>query len=219
MTNSWSAAATTPSSITVSFSKKNWKNERFERRRKTRQAYDTHLLRRLLRYMRPYRWQVVAPFRSPCCSPLEFVSPKCFKSPSITSSCRLRHDDSVLRRGFDAPGWIMAAYSVALFSGFGLQYVQVRVMQKVGQETMCDMRKEIFDHLQRLPMSYFDRTPVGRLVTRATTDVDALNDLFASGLVAMVNDFVLLFGMADRCHVFIRSSAWPRFRRCPSCSC
>jgi ATP-binding cassette subfamily B protein len=61
---------------------------------------------------------------------------------------------------------------------------------------MYDLRKEIFEHLQRLPMSFFDRSPVGRLVTRATTDVDALNDLFASGVVAMLNDFVLLFAMA-----------------------
>ena len=61
---------------------------------------------------------------------------------------------------------------------------------------MYDLRKEIFEHLQRLPMSFFDRSPVGRLVTRATTDVDALNDLFASGVAAMVNDFVLLFGLA-----------------------
>ncbi|MGA2720395.1 MAG: ABC transporter ATP-binding protein, partial [Candidatus Acidiferrales bacterium] len=55
---------------------------------------------------------------------------------------------------------------------------------------------EIFEHLQRLPMSFFDRSPVGRLVTRATTDVDALNDLFASGVAAMLNDFVMLFGLA-----------------------
>ncbi len=61
---------------------------------------------------------------------------------------------------------------------------------------MYDLRKEIFEHLQRLPMSFFDRSPVGRLVTRATTDVDALNDLFASGVAAMLNDFVMLFGLA-----------------------
>ena len=67
-------------------------------------------------------------------------------------------------------------------------------MQWVGQETMYDLRKEIFEHLQRLPMSFFDRSPVGRLVTRATTDVDALNDLFASGVVAMLNDVVMLIG-------------------------
>ena len=69
-------------------------------------------------------------------------------------------------------------------------------MQRVGQQTMYDMRGEIFGHMQRLPMSYFDRNPVGRLVTRVTTDVDALNDLFAAGVVTMINDFFLLVVMA-----------------------
>jgi ATP-binding cassette subfamily B protein len=91
---------------------------------------------------------------------------------------------------------VVAASFGALLASFGLQYAQVRIMQWVGQETMYDLRKEIFEHLQRLPMGFFDRSPVGRLVTRATTDVDALNDLFASGVVAMLNDVVLLVGMA-----------------------
>ena len=69
-------------------------------------------------------------------------------------------------------------------------------MQRVGQQTMYDMRTEIFGHLQRLPMTYFDRNPVGRLMTRVTTDVDALNDLFAAGVVTMINDFFLLVVMA-----------------------
>jgi ATP-binding cassette, subfamily B, multidrug efflux pump len=74
--------------------------------------------------------------------------------------------------------------------------VQIRIMQRVGQQTMYDMRGEIFGHMQRLPMSYYDRNPVGRLVTRVTTDVDALNDLFAAGVVTMINDFFLLAVMA-----------------------
>jgi ATP-binding cassette subfamily B protein len=69
-------------------------------------------------------------------------------------------------------------------------------MQRVGQQTMYDMRTAIFRHIQRLPMSYFDRNPVGRLVTRVTTDVDALNDLFAAGVVTMINDFFLLAVLA-----------------------
>jgi ATP-binding cassette subfamily B protein len=92
--------------------------------------------------------------------------------------------------------WVVLAYLGSLLANFGLQYAQVRIMQSVGQKTMYDLRKEIFEHLQRLPISFFDRSPVGRLVTRATTDVDALNDLFASGVVAMLNDFVQLFGLA-----------------------
>ena len=92
--------------------------------------------------------------------------------------------------------WVVIVFMGSIAASFGLQYAQVRIMQWVGQETMYDLRKEIFEHLQRLPMSFFDRSPVGRLVTRATTDVDALNDLFASGVAAMLNDFVMLFGLA-----------------------
>src|SRR5260370_33071857 len=69
-------------------------------------------------------------------------------------------------------------------------------MQRVGQQTMSDMRPGIFAPLQRLPMSYSHRNPVGRLITRVTTDVDALNDLFAAGVVTMINDFFLLAVMA-----------------------
>src|ERR1700722_17850766 len=91
---------------------------------------------------------------------------------------------------------ICLLYMGSLVASFALQYLQMRIMQSVGQKTMYDLRKEIFEHLQRLPMSFFDRSPIGRLVTRATTDVDALNDLFATGVAAMLNDFVLLFALA-----------------------
>ena len=94
--------------------------------------------------------------------------------------------------------WVVLAYLGSIMASFALQYIQVRIMQWVGQQTMYDLRKEIFEHLQRLPMSFFDRSPIGRLVTRATTDVDALNDLFATGVAAMLNDFVLLFALFMR---------------------
>jgi ATP-binding cassette, subfamily B, multidrug efflux pump len=91
---------------------------------------------------------------------------------------------------------ICVIYLGVLIFDFLAQYIQIRIMQRVGQQTMYDMRTEIFGHLQRLPMSYFDRNPVGRLMTRVTTDVDALNDLFAAGVVTMINDFFLLVVMA-----------------------
>jgi ATP-binding cassette subfamily B protein len=68
-------------------------------------------------------------------------------------------------------------------------------MQRIGQVVTYDLRKEIFEHLQRLPLSFLDRTPVGQLVTRATTDVDALNELFATGVVAILNSIVLMLCM------------------------
>jgi ATP-binding cassette subfamily B protein len=91
---------------------------------------------------------------------------------------------------------LSALFLAVLVFDFLAQYAQIRIMQRVGQQTMYDMRREIFSHMQRLPMSYFDRNPVGRLVTRVTTDVDALNDLFAAGVVTMINDFFLLVVMA-----------------------
>jgi len=91
---------------------------------------------------------------------------------------------------------ISVVYLGVLIFDFLAQYIQIRIMQRVGQQTMYDMRTEIFGHLQRLPMNYFDRNPVGRLMTRVTTDVDALNDLFAAGVVTMINDFFLLAVMA-----------------------
>ena len=92
--------------------------------------------------------------------------------------------------------WISLVFLLVLVSDFLAQYAQIRIMQRVGQQTMYDMRREIFAYIQRMPMSYFDRNPVGRLVTRVTTDVDALNDLFAAGVVTMINDFFLLAVMA-----------------------
>ena len=111
--------------------------------------------------------------------------------------------------------WVALAYAGSILASFGLQYVQVRIMQWVGQKTMYDLRREIFSHLQRLPMSFFDRSPIGRLVTRSTTDVDALNDLFASGVVAMLNDFFLLIAMAVVLFKWNRPLAFATFSPLP----
>jgi ATP-binding cassette subfamily B protein len=83
-------------------------------------------------------------------------------------------------------------FFAALCLRFALDYTQTRMMQRVGQLAMYDLRHEIFGRLQRLPLAFFDRNPVGRLVTRVTTDVDTLNDLFASGVVAMLGNFFVL---------------------------
>jgi ATP-binding cassette subfamily B protein len=83
-------------------------------------------------------------------------------------------------------------YLPAALLSFLLEFGQGFTMQVVGQRVMYDLRKEIFGHLQRLQLSFFDRNPVGRLVTRVTTDVDVLNDLFASGMVAIFGDFFTL---------------------------
>lgn len=169
----------------------------FREEEKLGKFYDSQITRRVLHYLRPYRWQVAAALALTVgVTAMELVGPWLF-SVAIDKYLLPGASGSISRHtAFVGLFWVVAAFLGALLAGFAVQYLQVRIMQWVGQETMYDLRKEIFSHLQRLPMSFFDRNPIGRLVTRVTTDVDALNDLFASGVVAMLNDFVLLFGMA-----------------------
>jgi ATP-binding cassette, subfamily B, multidrug efflux pump len=168
----------------------------FREEEKLGKLYDTQLTRRLLGYLRPYRWRVALALSITIgVAAMDLVGPYLFHVALDTYiDPGFAH---VITREAALQGlwWVVLAFLASLLASFGLQYAQVRIMQVVGQKTMYDLRKEIFEHLQRLPMSFFDRSPIGRLVTRATTDVDALNDLFASGVVAMLNDFVLLFGL------------------------
>src|SRR3990172_8207202 len=90
---------------------------------------------------------------------------------------------------------IAGLYVLALLVQFVLSYLQVYVMNLTGQRIMFDMRREIFGHLQKLHPAFFDRNPVGRLVTRVTADVDALNELFTSGVVTMFGDIFMLVGI------------------------
>src|SRR5207249_5301849 len=87
---------------------------------------------------------------------------------------------------------ISALYLAALLVGFLCEFVQTYLMQRTGQLAMFDLRRELMEHLQRLDLAYYDRNPVGRMITRVTTDVDALNELWASGLVAVLGDFMVL---------------------------
>ncbi|HTS10876.1 MAG TPA: ABC transporter ATP-binding protein [Candidatus Limnocylindrales bacterium] len=170
----------------------------FREEEKLGKLYDSQLTRRLMKYLRPYRWQVVLALSLTLgFTGMELLGPYLFGHISVDKfivpgfNHAISHSAAV--HGLML---VVAAYTGSLLASFAVQYGQVRIMQWVGQQTMYDLRKEIFEHLQRLPMGFFDRSPVGRLVTRVTTDVDALNDLFASGVVAMLNDFVLLFAMA-----------------------
>jgi ATP-binding cassette subfamily B multidrug efflux pump len=160
-------------------------------------AYDSRLMRRLLQYMKPYKWRVLlALVMVAIVTPLELAPPLIFRraidSYFVPALKHLLPEESA----WTGIGWLSLLFLGVLTFDFLAQYIQIRIMQRVGQQTMYDMRGEIFSHMQRLPMSYFDRNPVGRLVTRVTTDVDALNDLFAAGVVTMINDFFLLVVMA-----------------------
>jgi len=160
-------------------------------------AYDSRLMNRLLRYMAPYKWQVILALALVAIvTPLELAPPLLFRK--AVDSYLVPAVNAVVGASEAWHGiiYISLVYFAVLVFDFLAQYIQIRIMQRVGQQTMYDMRTEIFGRLQRLPMSYYDRNPVGRLMTRVTTDVDALNDLFAAGVVTMINDIFLLVVMA-----------------------
>ena len=160
-------------------------------------AYDSRLMRRLLQYMKPYRWRVVLALALVAIvTPLELAPPWIFQKAIDNNFVPAMKHLIPESKAWSGVILLSLLFFAVLAFDFLAQYVQIRIMQRVGQETMYDMRREIFGHMQRLPMSYFDRNPVGRLVTRVTTDVDALNDLFAAGVVTMINDFFLLAVMA-----------------------
>jgi len=160
-------------------------------------AYDSRLMNRLLRYMKPYVGRVaLALALVAVVTPLELAPPAIFRKAIDSYFVPAMNHLLPESQAWAGIGWLSLIFFAVLTFDFLAQYAQIRIMQRVGQQTMYDMRSEIFGHLQRLPMSYFDRNPVGRLVTRVTTDVDALNDLFAAGVVTMINDFFLLAVMA-----------------------
>lgn len=160
-------------------------------------AYDSRLMKRLLKYMAPYKWGVaIALALVAVVTPLELAPPLLFGKAIDSYLVPGFAHHIAISKATTGLVQISLVYLFVLGFDFLAQYIQIRIMQRVGQETMYDMRGEIFGRLQRLPMSYYDRNPVGRLMTRVTTDVDALNDLFAAGVVTMINDFFLLAVMA-----------------------
>src|SRR5580765_3621675 len=174
-------------------------------------AFDPHLARRLLRYLRPYRLRAgVSVVLVILSSLLELMGPAIIAvaidlyvqplhaGAAIGISARLGNWLHAHGLALDArTGVNLAAivYLITLVGNFAVLYTQMVLMNLMGQYIMYDMRKEIFGHLQRLDIQFFDRNPVGRLMTRVTTDVDALNDMFTAGFVAIFGDIFVLAGI------------------------
>jgi ATP-binding cassette, subfamily B, multidrug efflux pump len=150
-------------------------------------AYDRRLMRRLLGYLWPYRLQVaIALLAIVGHSMLQLAQPYLIK---------LAIDDYIAVGDLAGLNWIALVFVLVLAGSFGLEFVQTYVMQLTGQRTMYDVRMEIYDRLQQLDLRFYDRNPVGRLMTRVTTDVDVLNDLFTGGVVSVVGDLFVLAGI------------------------
>ena len=150
-------------------------------------AYDARLMRRLLRYLRPHGRAVVVALAA-----IIGHSVLQLALPYLTKLAIDRHIMTGDLVGLDQ---IALLFLVILVASFVLEYLETYTMQMMGQRIMFDLRSEIYGHLQRLDIGFYDRNPVGRLMTRVTTDVDALNDLFASGVISVFRDIVTLVGI------------------------
>jgi ATP-binding cassette subfamily B protein len=150
-------------------------------------TYDARLMRRLLVYLRPHVAAIALAGAAILVSSLVDLA-----QPWLTQQAI----DKYIAAG-DAPGLArMAVFFLALIVvGFLAEYGQTFILQTTGQRIMHRMRAEVYAHLQRLELRYYDRHPVGRLMTRVTTDVDALNDLFASGVITVFGDLLVLIGI------------------------
>jgi ATP-binding cassette subfamily B protein len=162
-------------------------------------AYDSRLMRRLLTYLRPYKWHVVIALSSIILKSVADVL-----GPFLTKIAI----DKYLAKTPYAHSWLGDLLSDSPLAGiaqigglyvglliftFVLEFVQTYTMQWTGQKVMFDLRSQIFRHLQHMHVAFFDKNPVGRLVTRVTTDVDALNEMFTAGVVSIFEDIFVLF--------------------------
>ena len=159
----------------------------FHEEEATGKAYDHRLMRRLLGYLRPYRAQVLLAAGVVLLEALVQLAGPILTKEAIDRGIR-QHNVVRLEQ-------VAVLYLAVLVLDFGLGYAQNRIMQGVGQHVMRDLRMTLFRHLQRLPLAFFDRNPVGRLMTRVTNDVDVLNELVTSGVVALFADLFALVGI------------------------
>ena len=177
-------------------------------------VYDSRLMRRLGHYLLPYWWQatvssvavslkslsdVAGPFLVKVGIDRYFPPEEARRALNLTatdSAHQLAHPPPPHRPLAAASPQLAAIYLVALLSAYLFEFIQTYLMQWTGQKIMFDLRRDIFRHMQRMHIGFFDTHAVGRLVTRLTSDVDAINEMFTGGILAIVDDFFTLTIMA-----------------------
>ncbi len=147
-------------------------------------AYDHRLMRRLVGYLRPYRWAVAGALLL-----LFLASGLTIAGPWVIARII---DGPIAQRDVSGLTYWAVVYIGILLLQFVIQFLHMMTTQWIGQKAMLDMRTQLFDHLLKLDMKFYDRNPVGRLLTRVTGDVNQLNELFASGVVTIFGDILTL---------------------------
>src|SRR5215469_860855 len=176
-------------------------------------AYDSRLMKRLLTYLAPYKWQTILALVAIVLKALaDVIGPYLTKTAVdkylASGSAGSRHsllDAWLSSKPLVGITQIAAIYVTALLLSFAFEFVQTYLMQWTGQQAMFDLRSQIFRHLQRLHVGFYDKNPVGRLVTRVTSDVDALNEMFTAGVVSIFEDIFVLAGIVV---IMLRMKWW-----------
>jgi ATP-binding cassette subfamily B multidrug efflux pump len=150
-------------------------------------AYDARLMQRLLQYLRPYWRQVLLALTA-----IVVGGAASLAQPYLI---KIAIDRFVATRQLEGLNGLAALFLLVLVVAFAAEYLQTWTMQLTGQRIMFDLRMGIYGHLQRLDLQFYDRNPVGRLMTRVTSDVDVLNDLFTAGVVTIFGDVFALVGI------------------------
>jgi len=173
-------------------------------------AFDGPLMRRLFRYLIPYKLATAASAVAIFLKSILDVSGPFYTAVAVDTYFAPTHHLNWLSRRLSPDPMTGITELAAIFLGaltlsFGLEFIQTYLMQWTGQKIMFDLRSQIFRHIQRMHVAFFDRNPVGRLVTRVTSDVDALNEMFTSGVLAIFED---VFALSFIVYIMLRMS-WP----------
>ena len=147
-------------------------------------AYDSRLMKRLLTYVRPYRWAVTLAVLL-----LVVMSLLQVAVPYLTQRAI---DDYITPGNLDGLGSMALLFGVVMLFGAVTRFAQGYLTAWLGQKVLHDIRMQVFSHLQRLHLAFFDKNPVGRLLTRVTNDVNTLNEMFSSGVVTIIGDILTL---------------------------
>uniref|UniRef100_A0A831UGX9 ABC transporter ATP-binding protein n=1 Tax=Geobacter metallireducens TaxID=28232 RepID=A0A831UGX9_GEOME len=150
-------------------------------------AYDGRLMARFVRHVLPYRWLAVAAL---CLLPLAAAAR--LAQPWVM---KVAIDEHIVTGRMEGLPLVAAGFLALILAESLLTFIEVWLLQYLGQKVMFDIRVELFSHVQRLPVSFFDRTPTGSLVTRLTSDVEVLGEMFAAGIITVVGDIIFLAGI------------------------
>ena len=149
--------------------------------------HDWVLFKRVIVYLKPYRALVLLAVFF-----LFWVSMLSLAGPYLT---KIVIDDHITARDMSGLDMIAVIYLTVLVCSFLFQFCQIYVMQYIGQKVMFDLRSKVFSHLHKMSFSYFDKNPIGKMITRVVNDVEVLNEMLTSGLIMVFSDLFTLLGI------------------------